>query len=267
MVWNYWYVPGMYAYLRTLPETLLGDLANLLYEKLISWSTEHLGLAQVTWPFLSLYVAGCRQGQHNDARNGRFAFVYSLTRNDRKTTGGETLIWHQQDYFGTMAHKPVAGRGFYEIVEPRFNRLVVFDDRLPHAVRAVEGNMDPTEGRIVLHGHMFEAGPIVKGPLSREAVEEAATTMALDYSAELSDALMLFHGLVVFRFMVRSDGSVCKVNVLVDRVMRLTGDGPLASEVVERLFERVSRLRFPSSVGATLVTLPVAFGNRLGELR
>jgi hypothetical protein len=89
MIWNYWYVPEMYAYLRTLPEMVFGlELSNKFHETLTHWSAENLGLDQVTWPYVSLYVAGCRQGQHNDARGGRFAFVYSLTKGDRRTTGG-----------------------------------------------------------------------------------------------------------------------------------------------------------------------------------
>ena len=39
-----------------------------------------LGMKEISSPYLSLYVSGCRQNLHDDAKNGRFAFVYSLTR-------------------------------------------------------------------------------------------------------------------------------------------------------------------------------------------
>src|SRR5262245_53785257 len=73
-VWNYWFVPGLYTYLRTTPEKVIRhayveDFVQALQE----WSVGALGLGNVTWPYLSLYVAGCRQGLHNDAANGRFA--------------------------------------------------------------------------------------------------------------------------------------------------------------------------------------------------
>jgi len=125
---------------------------------------ETLGLRPAKASYLSLYVDGCRQNQHNDSTNGRFGFVYSLTRNSRRTSGGETLIWREDDYFETRIHRPCSGSDFFQSIEPRFNRLLVFDDRMPHAVQLVEGNMDPLDGRIVIHGHIREAEPIVKGP-------------------------------------------------------------------------------------------------------
>jgi Rps23 Pro-64 3,4-dihydroxylase Tpa1-like proline 4-hydroxylase len=45
-----------------------------------------------------------------------------------------------------------------ELVPPLFNRLTVFDPRVPHGVPVVEGTRDPREGRLVLHG-WFQVGP------------------------------------------------------------------------------------------------------------
>ena len=173
-VWNYWFVPGLYTYLRTAPEKILqrGDV-ELFMEVLSSWSTSRLGLCQATWPYLSLYVGGCRQNLHNDSSNGAFAFVYSLTRNERKTTGGETIVLHEGDPFRRNLATPQAGRGLFDAIEPRFNRLVVFDDRLVHGVERVEGSMDPVEGRFVLHGHLRADGPMVAGALSVDQVNAA----------------------------------------------------------------------------------------------
>lgn len=36
------------------------------------------------------------------------------------------------------------------LVEPRFNRLTVFDPRFPHGVRLVEGTMNPPQVRYVV---------------------------------------------------------------------------------------------------------------------
>src|SRR5258708_2203389 len=83
-LWNYWYVPELYTYLRTLPEKVIAKASvDRLMGRLRAWSADTLGLASVSWPVLSLYVAGCRQNLHNDSANGRFGFVYSLTRDDR----------------------------------------------------------------------------------------------------------------------------------------------------------------------------------------
>lgn len=261
MVWNYWYVPGLYTYLRAEPDKVLGaKLARAFHDRLASWSRQTLGLSEVTWSCLSLYIPGCRQGQHNNSANGRFGFVYSLTRNDRKTGGGETLIWREEDYFTTRLQQPHAGPGFYEAIVPQFNRLLVFDDRVPHAVQLVEGGMNPIEGRIVLHGHLREAGPIVEGELPAEDVGEIVGDMAADFAAQLGAACELFHGLVVLRFVVTRDGTVTGLRVVLNRLKRLAGNGPDLDAVVRGLLERVSELAFPPAGGTTQVALPVGFG-------
>src|SRR5260370_24011376 len=95
-VWNYWFVPELYTYLRTSPEKVIRrDRVDNFVGALQTWANLTLGMGDVTWPYLSLYVSGCRQGLHNDATNGRFAFVYSLTRDQRRTIGGETLVFHE----------------------------------------------------------------------------------------------------------------------------------------------------------------------------
>lgn len=48
-------------------------------------------------------------------------------------------------------------------VEPEFNRLTVFDPRLPHGVRPVRGTQDPREARLVLHGWFTEPTPFFTG--------------------------------------------------------------------------------------------------------
>src|SRR5438093_630415 len=70
-VWNYWHVPGLYTYLRTAPEKVLPrDALDRFFARLRALALFRFGLAHVTWPYLSLYVAGCQQGLHNDATNG-----------------------------------------------------------------------------------------------------------------------------------------------------------------------------------------------------
>ena len=134
-----------------------------------------------------------------------FAFVYSLTKDNRRTSGGETLIWREIDYFGEFLHQRQAGQNLYQQIEPRFNRLLIFDDRLPHAVQAVEGVMDPCEGRIVLHGHIYEGELAVEGHTGGRGLEcetefrNVVVTEIEQFSASLGASLMLFHGPVVFR--------------------------------------------------------------------
>ncbi len=62
-VWNYWFVPELYTYLRANPEKVIGhERVTAFHGALRDWSSATLGMANVTWPYLSLYVGGCRQG-------------------------------------------------------------------------------------------------------------------------------------------------------------------------------------------------------------
>lgn len=57
---------------------------------------------------------------------------------------------HVLDYWRTF--QPGIGleeKHFLDVVEPRFNRLTVFDPRFPHGVRPVAGTRDPLKGRLV----------------------------------------------------------------------------------------------------------------------
>jgi hypothetical protein len=67
-IWDYWCVPDMYTYLRTDPTRLFSsELVETFLSHLTAWSIQNLGLAQVSQPYLSLYVNGCQQGLHNDS--------------------------------------------------------------------------------------------------------------------------------------------------------------------------------------------------------
>ena len=47
-----------------------------------------------------------------------------------------------------------------------FNRLTVFDPRLPHGVRPVEGVRDPRQARLVLHGWFADPEPFFTGAIT-----------------------------------------------------------------------------------------------------
>jgi Rps23 Pro-64 3,4-dihydroxylase Tpa1-like proline 4-hydroxylase len=262
-VWNYWYVPELYNYLRTTPEKVIRrDRVDSFVGALQAWSIGTLGMGNVTWPYLSLYVSGCRQELHNDAVNGRFAFVYSLTRDQRRTIGGGTLVFREGDPFRSKLAEASAGRGFYDIVEPNFNRLIVFDDRLPHAVERVEGSMDPVEGRFVLHGHLTESGTIT-GALPVAVVEEAVSGLLRDFGARNVAQIALYQGPLVLRFIISPRGSVETCEILVDRVVHAdpghTDWEPLRTDLIKKLMA----LKFPPADGETTVTQPLAFAAHL----
>lgn len=261
-VWNYWYVPGLYTYLRTGPERIMPQaLIAAFHTRLARWAHERLGLGHVTWPYLSLYVDGCAQGIHNDSTNGRFGFVYSLTRDDRHSRGGQTIVFKEGDPFRGRLTRADGGLGLYDLIEPVFNRLVIFDDRMPHGVQRIEGSMDPLDGRFVLHGHISEGDAVFDGPVPPDAVRAAvapALEAAIDAHAAQEDS---HHGPLVVRIEVEADGRVAAVHILVDRVARR--DGGDARPLVEALIANLAALRLPPARSGSIVTLPILVGGLL----
>ena len=265
-VWNYWHVPGLYTYLRTSPEKILPRaLLDRFIARLRAMALYRFGLADVSWPYLSLYVAGCQQGIHNDARNGRFGYVYSLTRwDERKFQGGETLIFKEQDYIGSAAiTRPNAGTGLYELVPARFNRLLLFDDRMLHAVPRLEGTMVPQDGRIVLHGHISEGPVAVAGALAPAAVAPVFEREAAALQSRADGAGKGLAGLVAVRLTVGEDGRVQKDEILFDRLLPTERGAADAAAATAAIRGFLSTLIFPAAAGSSLVTVPGPFGQRL----
>ena len=259
-VWNYWYVPELYTYMRTLPEKVIQrDKVERFVNALRGWSALNLGLGNVSWPFLSLYVTGCRQGLHNDSKNGRFAFVYSLTKNDRKSSGGETIVVREGDLFRDNVANANAGPGFFTAIEPRFNRLVVFDDRMPHGVERVDGAMDPVEGRFVFHGHISDSGPMVVGGLALPQIQETLVGALAGFLDEAYARARLYHGPFVLRLDVGTDGKVTSCYPILDRVVA-TDRGDVAWESMRaKLVERFEALTFPEAPEISVILQPILF--------
>src|SRR5262249_37327505 len=147
-VWDYWHVPGQYTHLRTPAWTYFPKpLYTRLHERLVAWGRATLGCHDISPPWLSVYVDGCRQELHGDLPHGPWAFVLSLTNwRDRTFTGGETVMLRDDVLEMWTTFQSVRGVEEKEIVnaiEPAFGRLVVFDPRVPHGVRCVRGTHAP----------------------------------------------------------------------------------------------------------------------------
>lgn len=254
--WNYWHVPGTYTYLRTTPEKIIArDKIVAFVEQLRVFAAVNFGFATVTWPFLGLYIPGCSQALHNDTTNGRLGYVFSLTRNDRKTIGGETMVLQDRDLFRGNLDTAAAGKAMFDLIEPRFNRLSMFDDRVPHGVQRVDGAMDPLEGRFVLHGHVSEGGVVVQGGLKPDAVQVAlATTITALGNASPPGV----RGPFVVRMDIAPEGTVTAIRPIVDRLASSDGAdlAPLRSSVLSQMGD----VRFPDAPERTMVNVPLVFG-------
>jgi hypothetical protein len=260
-VWNYWHVPGIYTYLRTNAERVIAQgLVDDLHRRVSRWMIEHLGMADVTYPLLSLYVDGCRQGLHDDAENGRWGYVFSLTKwSGRRFFGGETLLLRPAPWSGSARPVAAAGTGLYDLIDPVFNQLLVFDDRLIHGVQTVEGSMDPADARIVLQGHAREGGVVADGALGGDVVLGVLGGARERISRQVADVEREVAGMVSVRLDVDSSGAVEDVVDLTNHLRRREGSRAQGAEqrFVSALCEALRSVVFPEAGGATRVYCPI----------
>lgn len=257
--WQYFCVPQMYTYLRTVPEQVIpAPLFGRFWQHMKQWCLDNAGLLPTGAPNFHLMVDGCTLGLHSDFHNGTLGFVYSLTRwQNRKFLGGETLL--MRDGVPSYKKHHVQGEVLYELVPAHFNQLLLFDDRIVHGTQTIEGNMDPREARIAMVGHLRPTSPVVRGPLDAAA---ACRTIAALYPAlgECIRARKDVQGTITFRISVAASGAVETAAVLVDNLITAaTGYEPSTEvdEVRAAIQHAVAALKFPPATGASTVIAAV----------
>lgn len=262
-VWDYWHVPGQYTALRTPAEGYFprATLSRFL-ERLTSFGRRRLGCHALSFTWLSCYVEGCRQELHGDLPHGPFAWVYSLTRwRGRRFTGGETLLLrdHVLDYWdGFESVRAVEERHLVRAIAPELGRLVVFDPRVPHGVRAVHGTHDPREGRLVLHGWFTEPRPFVEGALEAEEVRDAVAGIASAAAPHLEAGLAPV-GLVSLGLSIDRRGAVRRVELLADTLRAPRAAEPARRRMVRAIQAAAAAARLPAAKGPSRLTLPLVF--------
>jgi hypothetical protein len=261
-VWDFWHVPDQYTHLRTPAEHFFPRAAlNAFLQDLGEFGRRNLGCTSITPPWLSYYVEGCEQKLHSDVPHGPWAFVFSLTPEKRKFQGGETLLLRPEvlDYWRSFSGaRDRELTSFVERVAPRFNRLVVFDPRIPHGVTRVSGTLDPREARLVLHGWFTDPKPCLEGALSARR----AAPVLDEAVAELVHAmgeLGTWHGILSLSLKVTASGTTSAAAVLADTLVPLDGNSADAPRIRRHALKVFGALRFPKASGATRITLPLLF--------
>jgi len=262
-VWDYWHVPDQYTVLRTPAYHFFPPkIYHGFHEQLVKWGRENLGCHDVSPPWLSLYIDGCRQEFHADLPHGPWAFVYSLTPwKGRKFTGGETVLvkdsmlrfWENMDLFRGLEQEDIL-----QFIEPKFDRLTVFDPRVPHGVRRVEGVFEPREGRLVIHGWFVQPRPFLEGPLSRRSFQKMIDSLLEGMGSRLPAIDLM--GILSVRFKVSATGRIGEVQFLSNTL--ISGHGPQGkdvSDLLEFLSDFLREYRFPAASGASWITLPLTF--------
>lgn len=264
-VWDYWHVPDQYTLMRTpayhyFPEKIYQDF----HSHLVQWGRENLGCHDISPTWLSYYVDGCKQELHSDVPHGPWAFVFSLTPwQQRRFSGGETLILRSQvlDYWSNFSDQQNHEQSsFVEKVSAKFNRLVVFDPRIPHGVTEVRGTKDPREARLVMHGWFVNPRPYVVGALStREA--QAGITEALVRLQEFMDSSGELHGTLSFRLMISKTGVVDSFRWLTNTLVSMEHRPNEIKKFCREIEKSFLRLNFPKKSRPSQMTIPLLFRN------
>ena len=121
--------------------------------------------------------------------------------------------------------------------------------------------MDPMEGRIVLHGHISEAGPLASGPIAAEVVSSTIHAALADLLGELRAGEIIHHGPLTLRIRIGAAGRIEAVQALLDRVAR--SDGKPAKDATERALAVIRQLSWPRHPAATEAIVPILIGGPL----
>ncbi len=261
-VWDYWHVPGQYTALRTPAwEYFPRKTYEAFHRRLVAWGRETLGCHDISPPWLSLYVEGCRQELHGDLPHGPWAYVFSLTNwRGRTFAGGETMLLRDEvlDFWSDFRSVRAVEEGeLVRTIPAQFNRLTVFDPRIPHGVRRVTGTHDPREGRLVIHGWFVQPRPFVSGPLPVRVLEQRIADLSGQLGAWIGELPLA--GMLSLRFSVDRTGRVRDLKILSDTTRVPVSDEAARKRLVRNLRQTVAAWNLGRQRGPSQVTLPLVF--------
>ena len=261
-VWDRWYIENQYSLLRTPAASYFPEKIYQSFEQqLVEFGQSILGCAELTPPWLSVYTDGDSQNWHADNPHGPWAYVFSLTPwGKRKFRGGETLIMKPAmlDYWRpeNLSHG-LETDDLMESVPARFNQLLVFDPRLPHAVERVSGVQDPREGRLVIHGWFTKPCPFIEGALSKKQNFDWLDEVLKSVTTPLV-GLTPVVGCASFRVKVKPSGAVSEVQALAQALHSYEKSISI-KPVLQKIISGLKAARFPESRGVSTMTIPFIF--------
>ncbi len=263
-VWDYWHVPSQYTALRTPAYNYFDQKLYLRFHKeLVLWGRRTLGCWDISPPWMSCYIEGCKQELHSDVPHGPWAFVLSLTPwKDRRFSGGETLILKPEvlNYWQNFLHAQDREQlSFVQKVPSEFNQLTVFDPRYPHGVTEVRGTHDPREGRLVIHGWFTEPKTYLEGPLKSQPqkVEKVLNT-CFEQVVDIMNANPTLQGTMSLQLMVAGNGRARSAKFATCNLINEQGQAP--QKTLQQILKIYKSSQFPEAKkakGDTLVTIPL----------
>ncbi len=261
-VWDYWYDEDQYHLIRTPAfHYFTKKVYQNFHSYLVQWGRENLGCHDISPPWLSYYVDGCYQNLHSDVPHGPWAFVYSLTPNEKEFRGGETLILKDKtlNYWEDFSEqKEYEYKSFVELIPSKMNQLIVFDPRYPHGVSEVKGTRDPLKSRLVLHGWFVNPRPYVVGGLKTAQVQKALNPCFEQLSTVLSQVELL-NGTVSLRLSVSKQGQVQDFKIMTNTVKSLSNVRSDEKYLLQELKSIFAKTLFPVSLNSSMITIPLLF--------
>jgi hypothetical protein len=262
-VWDYWHVPEQYTLVRTPAEHFFSRKLYSEFEKqLKDWGRENLGCSDTSPPWLSYYVEGCEQKLHADIPHGPWAFVFSLTNwSRRKFKGGETLMLSENvlNYWdGFQNQVGLEEKDLWVKVPARFNRLLVFDPRIPHGVVPVSGTNDPREARLVIHGWFTQPEPQIVGPHRGRSAQIAIQKFISDLEQNwLRDESL--NGAVVLKAKINPNGKIVSTKWLANSLRSKDGRSPSLAQLNRAFLPLINKMYFGARKSSSQITLPLLF--------
>lgn len=260
-VWDFWHVPDRYTHLRTPAFEYFDQKLYLRFHKeLVLWGRRNLGCWDISPPWMSCYIEGCKQAIHSDVPHGPWAFVFSLNPKKPKFTGGETLIFKPSvlNYWENFLNPTDRELpSFVDQITTKFNQLTVFDPRYPHGVTEVHGTQDPREGRLVIHGWFTEPKTYIEGHLPTKATEKILNE-AYQKVVDLILAFEPTQGVMSLQIKVSAAGKVVGLRWGTQNLLNREGKKP--SALIKKIERVYSELEFPRAKGATAMTVPLIVG-------
>lgn len=263
-VWDYWNMPDQYRLIRTpayhyFPE----NMYMKFHESLVHWGRKTLGCWDISPPWLSYYVEGCKQEFHSDVPHGPWAYVFSLSPQKMKFSGGETVLLRPEvlSYWRNFGDsKDREKNSFLATIPSPFNQLTVFDPRLPHGVSEVRGVHDPREARLVIHGWFMEPKTYIEGSLSRENFEQDITDKLNSLFEHVQNLVLQSEpctGTLSLQMKVTPSGLCAKAHFATNTLISLDGHRP--RPLGRKILELYLNSTWPKSKGSTEFTIPLIF--------
>ncbi|MGE3758691.1 MAG: 2OG-Fe(II) oxygenase [Pseudobdellovibrionaceae bacterium] len=261
-VWDFFHIPDQYTHLRTPAYHFFSaNVYEKFHNQLVWWGRRNLGCHDISPPWLSCYVEGCKQELHGDLPHGPWAFVFSLTPwKGRRFSGGETVLLKDSvlSYWqNSLSQRGLDKEDLFQEIPPLFNRLLVFDPRIPHGVRETRGTMDPAEGRLVIHGWFVQPRPFIEGPLSTKSLEKSLSIISDDLRFVIAKDSYL-QGTIAFRFQVTPSGKTKNVTTL-SNTLQSPLDPKTYLKIQRVVTGTLEKLSFSKNKKASWVTLPLVF--------